>query len=623
MAPRLSWSVARSWHALAFLALWSASTLAAGKTSADYYVRELPGLPKDGPPIKMHAGHIEITAETNGNLFFWHFQNNHIANRQRTVIWLNGGPGCSSEDGALMEVGPYRVTKDNTLVLNNGTWNEFANLLFVDNPVGTGFSYVDTNSYVHELNTMATQFITFLEKFFALFPEYEHDDLYLAGESYAGQHIPYISKAILDRNKLKSHNEAWSLKGLLIGNGWISPQDQSSAYLKFSLQKGLIEKGSDNAQQLQHMQRICDREMSINPGRVDYSACEAILNKILQLTQVGSGDQACINMYDVRLRDSAPSCGLNWPPDLKHVELYLRQPQVISALNLDKQRNTGWQECSGMVNSNFRNQNSTASILLLPDILKEVPVLLFSGAEDLICNHVGTEELISNLAWNEGKGFEVTPGNWAPRRQWTFEGEVAGFWQEARNLTYVLFHNASHMVPFDYPRRSRDMLDRFMRVDISSIGGQPSDSRIDGEKGPDTSVGGAKNNTQQHEEETKQKLDEAKWHAYQRSGEVVLVIVIIAASAWGYFVWRQRRKGATYSVLQSDEAAGQSRAGLAAFHDRQRDRDLEAAAFDETTVDNIPLQESPGGGERKYSIGEDSDEEEEETTRTGHLDKSS
>jgi carboxypeptidase D len=121
--------------------------------------------------------HIEVTPETNGNLFFWHFQNKHVADRQRTVIWLNGGPGCSSEDGALMEIGPYRVVKDSKLVENEGSWNEFANLLFVDNPVGTGYSYVDTDSYIHELDTMAEQFIIFLEKFFGMFPEYENDDV--------------------------------------------------------------------------------------------------------------------------------------------------------------------------------------------------------------------------------------------------------------------------------------------------------------------------------------------------------------------------------------------------------------------------------------------------------------
>jgi carboxypeptidase D len=49
--------------------------------------------------------------------------------------------------------------------------------MFVDNPVGTGFSYVDTDNYLHDLPEMASQFITFLEKWFALFPEYEQDDV--------------------------------------------------------------------------------------------------------------------------------------------------------------------------------------------------------------------------------------------------------------------------------------------------------------------------------------------------------------------------------------------------------------------------------------------------------------
>lgn len=120
---------------------------------------------------------MEVDPENNGNIFFWHFQNRHIANQQRTVIWLNGGPGCSSLDGALMEIGPYRLKDDHTLEYNNGSWDEFANLLFVDQPVGTGFSYVNTNSYLHELTDVTTQFITFLEKWFQLFPEYEHDDV--------------------------------------------------------------------------------------------------------------------------------------------------------------------------------------------------------------------------------------------------------------------------------------------------------------------------------------------------------------------------------------------------------------------------------------------------------------
>ena len=76
-----------------------------------------------------------------------------------------------------MEIGPYRLKDDAHLVYNEGSWDEFANLLFVDNPVGTGFSYVDTDSYDHELTTMAEHMITFLAKFFALFPDHATNDV--------------------------------------------------------------------------------------------------------------------------------------------------------------------------------------------------------------------------------------------------------------------------------------------------------------------------------------------------------------------------------------------------------------------------------------------------------------
>lgn len=88
-------------------------------------------------------------------------------------------------DGALMEIGPYRVKDDAHLVYNEGAWDEFANVLFIDNPVGTGFSYVDTDSFVHELTDMADQMVVFLEKFFGLFPEYAKNDVSIDVKSKA------------------------------------------------------------------------------------------------------------------------------------------------------------------------------------------------------------------------------------------------------------------------------------------------------------------------------------------------------------------------------------------------------------------------------------------------------
>lgn len=599
--------VSASLWALSLLLLGN-STSAAAKSAADYYVRSLPGAPE--PLLKMHAGHIEVDPQNNGNLFFWHFQNHHIANRQRTVIWLNGGPGCSSMDGALMEVGPYRLKDDHALEYNNGSWYEFANMLFVDQPVGTGFSYVNTDSYLHELPEMASQFITFLEKWFELFPEYERDDIYIAGESYAGQHIPYIAKAILERNqKLAPGQPQWNVRGLLIGNGWISPTEQYQAYLTFAYKEGLIQGGSQIAKKLETMQSVCLSRLDSSGGtdRVDISDCESILQELLRLTV--DSDGRCYNMYDVRLRDEYPSCGMKWPPDLQYVTPYLRRPDVVKALNINPDKKTGWEECSGAVSSSFRAKNSVPSIQLLPGLLEAgIPVLLFSGDKDLICNHIGTEELISNMKWNGGTGFETSPGVWAPRRDWTFEGEPAGIYQQARNLTYVLFYNASHMVPYDVPRRSRDMFDRFIKVDIASIGGQPAESRIDGEKLPQTSVGGHPNSTAVEQQE-KEKLKQAEWKAYAKSGETALLVVIVGVSLWGFLIWRSRRRNRRYREVYQNGSAN-SRSVLDRFRNKRSEAtDIEAGDFDESELDRLHPPETE---RERYSIGEDNSDEEDQ-----------
>lgn len=441
--------------------------------------------------------------------------------------------------------------------------------------------------------------------------------IYLSGESYAGQHIPYLAQAILDHNASPAANKPWRLSGLLIGNGWISPPEQYNAYAEYAFAASLITEGSREAQELKPTQKACHEALNETGGaeRVSIPICENILQEVLRLSK---RNNRCVNMYDVRLTDEYPSCGMAWPPDLTNVTPYLRRQDVLAALHVNKAKQTGWTECGGSVGDNFRAEKSKASITILPRLLERVPTLLFSGDQDLICNHLGTEEMIHNMEWNGAKGFELSPGIWAPRRDWTFEGEPAGFYQEARNLTYVVFYNASHMVPFDYPRRTRDMLDRFIGVDIASIGGPPYDSRIDGEKGLETSVGGHPNSTSAEEAE-KIRLEDAKWAAYYKSGEVALVIVSILAIVWGWYVWRERRSRTGYQGL----FAGSSRYlfqeyGLTGTNGR----DIEAADFDESELDDFNKPEPrEDGHESKYNHGAATSEEGRRDGRAGESDK--
>jgi carboxypeptidase D len=462
--------------------------------------------------------------------------------------------------------------------------------------------------------------------------------IYIAGESYAGQHIPHISRAVLDRNKRVDSTRQWNLKGALIGNGWISGVHQYPAYLQYAYQEGLLKAGTAESTSVERKQARCMIELS-NGGKdhVDVSTCEGILGELLAVTSEVKGDERyCYNMYDVRLRDTHPDCGMNWPPDLETVKPYLRTPEVVRALHVNPAKKTGWQECNGAVGAAFRATKSVPSYKLLPDLLKEMKIVLFSGDRDLICNHIGTEALIDDLEYNGGKGFRTSPGVIAPRRKWTFEGEAAGFYQEARNLTYIKFFNSSHMVPFDYPRRTRDMLDRFRGVDIARIGGMPASSKIDGEEGPQTSVGGHTNSTAAEEEAIKQ-LKEAEWKAYYKSGEVALVVVAIAAFVWGFFIWRGRRRRAGYSgVYGADPDDGRGPAaialggmGLEGFR-QKRSRgpgDLEAADFDENELDDLAEGSSPVDDREKemnrdrYAIGEDDESDDEGKLMNGHSEK--
>lgn len=406
--------------------------------------------------------------------------------------------------------------------------------------------------------------------------------------------------------------------------------EQYDSYLKYAYERSIIQRGSPNAKQLEQMWRICRNNLAVEV-KVHMPGCEQILSKLLEMTSAINldGKRECYNMYDIRLKDTYPSCGMNWPPDLKDMAPYLRKKEVTEALNINPGKTTGWTECNGAVGASFRARDSEPSRQLLPALLEEVPITLFAGAEDLICNHIGIEDLIKKMEWNGAVGFQS-----APRLNWTFNDEDAGYWQSARNLTYILFNEASHMVPFDWPLRSRDMLDRVMKVDSRAVGDLQFVSHIDGDEDSPASEGsgtdsGTKSGAESDaatDEETQKQIDEAKWKAYYRSGEIVLVIVVIAAAAWGWYIWRQRRKRKGYQGLAGGEGGGRSTRSRSRAADRLLDRrgdlDIEAGEFDERRLDDLHVTTPMDGPDQDaYAVGGDSDEDDDDDTKREEKEK--
>ncbi len=198
----------------------------------------------------------------------------------------------------------------------------------------------------------------------------------------------------------------------------------------------------------------------------------------------------CINIYDVRLTDTSPACGMNWPPNLKATYEYLHRDDVRTAFHVNvRAKPEAWIECNPRVSSSLSSSIEDASVTLLPDLLdKGLKVLIFAGDQDLICNHIGLERMIENLQWQGSRGFSVrarvgssdfvgprltcVPSQTSSARQkWLVNDTAAGTWQEDRNLTYVSVAGASHMVGVDAPVASHDMMLRFMNVDVGSASG--------------------------------------------------------------------------------------------------------------------------------------------------------
>ncbi|XP_017215598.1 serine carboxypeptidase-like 26 isoform X3 [Daucus carota subsp. sativus] len=180
-------------------------------------VINLPGQPLT-PSVSQFSGYITVNKDHGRALFYWFFEAQSHPSKKPLLLWLNGGPGCSSIGyGAAVELGPLKVNKNGGLNFNPHSWNKEANLLFVESPVGVGFSYTNTSS---DLDILDDQFVAedtynFLVNWLQRYSQWSSHDFYISGESYAGHYVPQLAELIHNRNKDISENPFINLKGFI------------------------------------------------------------------------------------------------------------------------------------------------------------------------------------------------------------------------------------------------------------------------------------------------------------------------------------------------------------------------------------------------------------------------
>ncbi|MCO5573360.1 hypothetical protein L7F22_027129 [Adiantum nelumboides] len=443
--PHLGGTVWRG--GVVIVALLLASCLAGRSNGADesHEVTRLPGQPQVN--FKHYAGYITVNESHGRTLFYWFFQSSHRhAAQQPLVLWLNGGPGCSSVgNGALSELGPFFINNSGTgVVLNKNAWTKAANIIFLESPYGTGFSYTNTSSDYRHLSDgpIAEDAYTFLVRWFQKFPEYARNDFYLVGESYAGHYIPTLARVIVRGNKNpSSHRFHINFKGFAVGNPWTDPYSDNLGTTEFYYSHSLI---SDET--FATIKSNCDFQ---NDLPVDAESSNATCNKAVQEADVDLSKIDIYNVYGLscnkknsstqkrRLFDLWLLTGAYVDPCLDSVTPYLNLASVQSALHVTSP--VVWTGCSGVVFNNYTKADILQPMIpLYQELLKEdLRIWIYSGDADGVVSTLGTRKWIKKL----NLPVEI------PWYAWSYKNQVGGWTQKYKGLTFASVRGAGHLVP--------------------------------------------------------------------------------------------------------------------------------------------------------------------------------
>ncbi|XP_057979550.1 serine carboxypeptidase-like 27 [Malania oleifera] len=418
-------------------------------------INKLPGQPEN-VGFAQYSGYVTVNRIAGRALFYWLIESpaSRSPESRPLLLWLTGGPGCSSVAyGAAEEIGPFRIRPDGkTLFLNPYSWNNLANLLFLESPAGVGFSYSNTSSDLYTAGDQRTaeDAYTFLVNWFERFPQYKHRAFYIAGDSYAGHYVPQLSKIVYEKNK-GIKNPIINFKGFLVGNAVTDDYHDLFGTFEYWWTHGLI---SDSTYRM--LQVACDLGSSQHPS------IECM--KALSEAEAEQGDidlysiytRPCNNTSSTRrtIRGHYPWMSRAYDPCTeRYSNLYFNLPEVQQALHANV---TGisypWKTCSDIVGNYWADSPLSMLPIYKELIAAGLRIWVYSGDTDAVVPVTATRYSINALKL-------PTVVNWYP---WNDDGKVGGWSQVYQGLTLVTITGAGHEVPVLRPREAFILLRSFL-----------------------------------------------------------------------------------------------------------------------------------------------------------------
>ncbi|KAI0354043.1 alpha/beta-hydrolase [Trametes cingulata] len=361
-----------------------------------------------------------------------------------------------------MELGPCRATGANSTKRNPWSWNEHANIFFVDQPVDVGFSYAEYGEAVTNTQEATDDMAAFIAIFFEHFTKFKGRALHLAGESYWGRYIPVFASTIYDKNVglERAGLTPINLASVMIGNGCTDFGAMFPSYYEAQCADPTFPPLNDIAScvGIQQLMPRCERRYREScVESFDTIDCQAAVDFCIAATNNYFLDR---NTWD----RSRPCTGLTVEecyPIVRDLQDFLSNKQTQELLGVDPPKRGNFTYSSRAVFEAFWANKDWfgfhAQYYLEALLERGVRALVYAGATDYICNWIGVQRMTLALEWSKQDEFREKP-----LVPWIVDGNIAGLTRNDGGLTFATIAGAGHMAPYDRPLESLELANRWL-----------------------------------------------------------------------------------------------------------------------------------------------------------------
>ncbi|CAD6999263.1 retinoid-inducible serine carboxypeptidase [Ceratitis capitata] len=413
-------------------------------------------------PGEQDWGFVDV--RTGAHMFYWlYYTTANVSSYtdRPLAIWLQGGPGASSTGyGNFEELGPLDLYGN----YRNHTWVKDMNVLFIDNPVGSGYSYVDSIRYLTKNNNeIALDLVSLMKGFYKNHPEFETVPLHIFCESYGGKMAPEFALELyyaIQRGEIRSN-----LTSVVLGDPWTSPIDSVLAWAPLLLQMGIVDQdGYENISAAANKTERLVKEEKWTQATNQWGTTQSVLlreSKGVDFYNIETPTNGDIYSKFLRSNNVAELMyrtlvQFDIDEDRDQILQDLMRGPVHEALNISSK--VKWGSYSGVTFSRLGGDFMKPVINIVEELLDktDLKVGVLSGQLDLICATPGTVNWIEKMQWSYKSQYEA-----APRVGISVNRILEGYEKSAGNFTMFWVNRAGHMVPADNPAGMGHILRRF------------------------------------------------------------------------------------------------------------------------------------------------------------------